>query len=136
MTILEHEHLETYKGVADFIKITHNIPVTTTILTGRPEEVLDDDSFKWKVLKDKFYPFEKVTRATYVYQEGHQVSFISVIINSESSWAHGMVLTSVEPMSAKRWLGMVTAADLAVHNFHIPGGHVHQLLPNDNYGDI
>ena len=136
MMILENEHLETYKEVAWYIQKTHKVPLTVTIMTGRPEEVLDDDSFKWKVLKDKFYPFEKVTRATYVYQEGHQVSFISVIINSESGWAHGMVLTSVEPMSAKRWLGMVTAADLAVHNFHIPGGHVHQLLPDDDYGEV
>lgn len=125
--VLAKEHTEYYAKVS---RVLNNVghPNTPTVMVGRPDEVLDDESFKWKVLEDKDYPYQKVTRATYVYQEQTQVSFISVLVDFEKGWAHGIVLTSKSPMNANNWLNAITLAELTVGDMRIPGSPIHELV--------
>ena len=123
-SVLLKNHMEHYKKVAQNIESTTNQPVIVTVMVGRPEEVLDDDSFKWKLLEQHDYPYQKVHRSTYVYQEGHQVSFITVLIDPETEWANGVMITSTTPMDAKDWLDKVSNADISQHNPSIPGAHL------------
>ena len=137
MYTLAKEHLTHYRQVASIMRDT--LPegdVKLTVLVGRPEEVLDDDSFNWKVLEDKNYPSDGITHATYVYQEQNQVSFISVLIDFENGWAHGMMLTSLVPTSASNWLNSVSLAELITPDSVIPGDLVHRLSPGDSYGEL
>lgn len=119
------KHLDHYRKVAAFLQ--SQVPVKMTVLVGRPEEVLDSESFSWKSLEDKEYPREQVTRATYFYPEADRMSFISVILNSEEGWAHGVVLTTTQPLSSWQWLNMVSVAECAQHNTSLPGNRIHKM---------
>ena len=134
-TIMIREHIDHYKQVLSALK-RNQVDATLTIMVGRPVEVLGDESFSWKVLTDKLYQIEQLTRSTYVYQEGTQVSFISVLVDPNGEWAHGIMLTSTQPMSAKNYLKAVSDAECSVHDFRIPGSPIHRLMPGDDYGEI
>ena len=90
---LAREHTEYYDKVSEML---NNLvyPNTMTVIVGRPDEVFDDESFKWKALDDIYYPFQQVNRAIYVYPEQTQVSFISVLVDFDKQWAHGVMITS------------------------------------------
>ena len=135
-SVLLKDHMEHYKKVAQSIESTTNQPVVVTVMVGRPEEVLGDESFKWKLLEQPDYLIQKVQRYPYVYQDGHQVSFITVLIDPETEWANGVMITSTTPMDAREWLDKVSDADIAQHNPSIPGARLHPLTPGDNYGTL